>query len=66
MKNLKRVEIYMSKDGKYRWSLLHRNGYILADSGQGYARKNGALNAVKSVFGDLYPIKDLTVDKRLS
>ena len=34
-----KFEIYKGTDGKWRWRLLARNGRILADSGEGYARK---------------------------
>ncbi|SDY47016.1 HVO_2922 family protein [Halobellus clavatus] len=42
-------EIYEDKGGKYRWRLRHRNGNILADSGQGYAERRNARDGVESV-----------------
>ncbi|SDZ97979.1 Uncharacterized conserved protein YegP, UPF0339 family [Haloplanus vescus] len=39
-------EVYRDKGGEYRWRLVHRNGNILADSGEGYAEKSGARQAV--------------------
>ena len=38
-------EIHEDAEGKYRWRLLHRNGNILADSGEGYSRRNDARRA---------------------
>jgi len=42
-------ELYRDEGGKYRWRLLHENGNILADSGQGYASRQGARQGVGSV-----------------
>ena len=42
-------EIYEDEGGKWRWRLRHRNGNILADSGQGYASRSGAEEALNSV-----------------
>jgi uncharacterized protein YegP (UPF0339 family) len=42
-------EVYRDKGGKYRWRLLHRNGNILADSGQGYASRQKAGQGLDSV-----------------
>jgi len=42
-------EVYEDKGGKYRWRLRHTNGEIIADSGQGYADKRGAEEAVERV-----------------
>ena len=39
-------EVYADAAGEYRWRLVHRNGNILADSGQGYTRRNDATRAV--------------------
>ncbi|WP_136687693.1 DUF1508 domain-containing protein [Halorhabdus amylolytica] len=39
-------EIYEDNAGEYRWRLVHRNGNILADGGQGYSRYNDASRAV--------------------
>ncbi|MEF8812515.1 MAG: YegP family protein [Halovenus sp.] len=35
-------EMYEDKSGKFRFRLRHRNGNILADSGQGYAERSSA------------------------
>jgi uncharacterized protein YegP (UPF0339 family) len=42
-------EIYEDKGGEYRWRLRHRNGNILADSGQGYAERRNARDGIESV-----------------
>ncbi len=42
-------ELYRDEGGEYRWRLLHENGNILADSGQGYASRQGARQGVDSV-----------------
>ncbi|MFT4945921.1 MAG: hypothetical protein ACI8TL_000149 [Natronomonas sp.] len=42
-------ELFRDKGGKYRWRLLHRNGNILADSGQGYASRQKAQQGIDSV-----------------
>ncbi len=42
-------ELYRDNAGKYRWRLLHKNGNILADSGQGYASRQKARQGVESV-----------------
>lgn len=42
-------EVYEAADGEFRWRLRHRNGNILADSGEGYADRSGAYDGVESV-----------------
>jgi uncharacterized protein YegP (UPF0339 family) len=42
-------EIYRDAAGKWRWRLVHENGEILADSGQGYASRQKARQGVDSV-----------------
>ena len=42
-------ELYRDNAGQYRWRLLHRNGNIIADSGQGYTSRRAARNGVDSV-----------------
>ncbi|MFB6301057.1 MAG: HVO_2922 family protein [Halobacteriales archaeon] len=42
-------ELYEDKRGEFRWRLRHRNGNILADSGEGYSSKSGAREAIASV-----------------
>jgi uncharacterized protein YegP (UPF0339 family) len=42
-------ELYEDNAGEYRWRLLHENGQIIADSGQGYASRTGAIEGIQSV-----------------
>ncbi|WP_096592620.1 HVO_2922 family protein [Halorubrum ezzemoulense] len=42
-------EAYEDRGGKWRWRLVHDNGNIIADSGQGYASESNATDAVKRV-----------------
>jgi uncharacterized protein YegP (UPF0339 family) len=42
-------EVYEDRAGEYRWRLVHRNGRILADSGEGYASRSNARRAVDTV-----------------
>jgi uncharacterized protein YegP (UPF0339 family) len=51
-------EIYEDAESKWRWRLRHRNGNILADSGQGYAGRPGAEDGIASVKRDA-PIADI-------
>lgn len=40
-------EVYSDAAGEYRWRLIHRNGNIIADSGEGYTRRHDATRAVR-------------------
>ncbi|MFO8116257.1 MAG: YegP family protein [Halorubrum sp.] len=42
-------ELYEDAGGEYRWRLRHRNGNVIADSGEGYASKSGAKDAIGRV-----------------
>lgn len=42
-------EIYQDDVDQWRWRLVHRNGNIIADSGEGYASKQKAKQGVQSV-----------------
>jgi len=42
-------ELYADAADEYRWRLRHRNGNIIADSGEGYSRKADARNGLDSV-----------------
>jgi hypothetical protein len=44
-----RFEVYEDAEGRYRWRLVHDNGNVLADSGQGYASRQKATEGVESV-----------------
>jgi uncharacterized protein YegP (UPF0339 family) len=48
-------EVYRDKGGQWRWRLVHENGNILADSGEGYASRQKArqgLDSVRTNAGD--------------
>ncbi|MDD5189982.1 MAG: DUF1508 domain-containing protein [Dehalococcoidales bacterium] len=44
-----RFEIYKDKIGAFRWRLTHRNGHIIAASGEGYTTKVNAIGGINSV-----------------
>lgn len=46
--------VYQSADG-WRWRLVARNGRIVADSGEAYARKAGAIRACKAMQAYVLP-----------
>jgi uncharacterized protein YegP (UPF0339 family) len=55
-------ELYKDRAGEYRWRLRHQNGNIIADSGEGYNTKAGAINGIESVKDNVptAPIDDQT------
>lgn len=42
-------EMYKDSDDQWRWRLLHDNGNIIADSGEGYSSKQNARKGLESV-----------------
>lgn len=42
-------ELYQDTAGAWRWRLIVSNGNIIADSGEGYASKQGAKRGIRSV-----------------
>ena len=48
-KRTSRFEVYRDRAGEWRWRLVHWNGNILADSGEGYASRSNAVRAVQGV-----------------
>ncbi|MCQ4334974.1 DUF1508 domain-containing protein [Natronomonas sp. F2-12] len=42
-------EIYVDEGEEHRWRLRHRNGNVLASSGEGYASRSGVWDAIESV-----------------
>lgn len=42
-------ELYRDEVGDWRWRLVHSNGNIIADSGEGYASKQKAKQGLQSV-----------------
>ena len=44
-----RFEVYQDDEDAWRWRLIHQNGNIIADSGQGYSTRAAARKGVRSV-----------------
>ncbi len=44
-----RFELYQDSGDEWRWRLRHRNGNVIADSGEGYTRKHNAQKGMQSV-----------------
>lgn len=44
-----RFEVFEDRAGEWRWRLVHRNGNIIATSGEGYTRKHNAQKGLRSV-----------------
>jgi uncharacterized protein YegP (UPF0339 family) len=49
MSKTTKFEIYKDKKGHFRWKLLSRNGESVAEGGEGYSEKRGAMTAVKKL-----------------
>ena len=45
-----RFEVYRDKAGEYRWRLLASNRQVVADSGEGYTRREDAHRAIGSLL----------------
>ena len=43
------VAVALAAGGEYRWRLRHRNGNVVADSGEGYSSRSAAEDAVNGV-----------------
>jgi amphi-Trp domain-containing protein len=55
-------ELFRDQADEWRWRLRHRNGNIVADSGEGYNRKRGAMNGLESVQRNA-PGADVEIDE---
>lgn len=44
-----RFHVYRDRAGEWRWRLVHRNGNIIATSGEGYASRQNARKGLRSV-----------------
>jgi len=42
-------QVYQDAAGAWRWRLVHDNGNVLADGGQGYSTKRRAVDGIESV-----------------
>ncbi|MDG5758048.1 DUF1508 domain-containing protein [Natronococcus sp. A-GB1] len=45
-----RFEVYEDRAEEWRWRLVHWNGNVIADSGEGYASRSNAERAVRGVM----------------
>lgn len=45
-----RFEIFQDRAEEWRWRLIHRNGNVIATSGEGYTRKHNARKGLRSVI----------------
>jgi amphi-Trp domain-containing protein len=48
--SLSRFELFVDRAGEWRWRLRHRNGNVIATSGEGYTRKHNAKKGARSVM----------------
>jgi hypothetical protein len=48
--------VYLADDG-WRWRLKSRNGRVLADSGEPYASRGGAIKCARTAFCPLPPVR---------
>jgi len=44
-----KFEIYKDKSGEFRWTLIHTNGQVIANSGEGYTTKVSAVKGINSL-----------------
>jgi uncharacterized protein len=44
-----KFEVYVDNKGEFRWRLVHDNGNIIADSGEGYKNIAGVRKGIRSV-----------------
>ncbi|MGZ0746243.1 amphi-Trp domain-containing protein [Haloparvum sp. AD34] len=50
--SLARFEVFRDRSNEWRWRLRHRNGNVIATSGEGYTRKHNAWKGLRSVMGN--------------
>ncbi len=49
VESLARFQVFRDRADEWRWRLVHRNGNIIATSGEGYTRKHNAQKGLRSV-----------------
>lgn len=59
--SLARFELFRDRAAEWRWRLRHRNGNVIATSGEGYTRKRDAMNGLRSVLENA-PEAEVTED----
>jgi uncharacterized protein YegP (UPF0339 family) len=62
-----KFEIFRGKIGDFHWRLIHRNGRIIAKSGEGYTTKVNAIHGLNSVKQNVpdAPVADMTVHESI-
>ena len=58
---LARFEVFRDRRDEWRWRLRHRNGNVIATSGEGYTRKHNAQKGLESVVRNA-PDAEITDD----
>lgn len=56
-------EVFEDRAGEWRWRLRAPNGHVIADSGEGYASKQGAERGIRSVKTNA-PVARVVVEPR--
>jgi len=56
-------ELYADTAGQWRWRLVHDNGNILADSGEGYSSKQKCRQGLESLKRNAAEANVETVDE---
>ena len=59
--SLARFEVFRDRNDEWRWRLRHRNGNVIANSGEGYTRKHNAWKGLRSVMQNA-PEAEVTED----
>ena len=59
-----RFTMYRDGGNDWRWQLWSRNGNIIAESGEGYASKQGCRNGIDAVKGAFSAPVEEIADKR--
>lgn len=49
-KQMHTLQVYLDRKKEYRWRLLAGNGQIIADSGEGYSRKDNMKRALARLY----------------
>lgn len=50
--SMARFEVFRDRADEWRWRLVHRNGNIIATSGEGYTTRQNAENGIESVVAN--------------
>jgi uncharacterized protein YegP (UPF0339 family) len=53
MKSMFQINVYLDDNKEWRWQAVHRNGRIMADSGEGYKRRGDCVGAFNRLTGAL-------------